>query len=81
VSVYSATFDIYSPSNVYIDLLIALLPARLYHWGVERAMSAPVILVNTINNDYGQRDAVEEAAMERDLEQASRPVAWERAVA
>jgi hypothetical protein len=25
-------------------------------------MSAPVILVNTINNEYGQRDAVEEAA-------------------
>jgi hypothetical protein len=98
-------------------------------------MSAPVILVNTINNEYGQRDAVEEAAtralagrhgnwsvslmelldndvhwrvvvqgpddlrrvwtfkgdeqqpaivratIERDLEQASLPVAWERAVA
>jgi hypothetical protein len=98
-------------------------------------MSAPVILVNTINNEYGQRDAVEEAAthaltgrngkwsislvevrdgdahwrvmvqgpddlrrawtfkgaeqepaivratMERDLEQASLPVGWERAVA
>ena len=98
-------------------------------------MSAPVILVNTINNEYGQRDAVEEAAtralsgrngnwslslielrdsdaqwrvmvqgpddlqrawtfkgdeqepaivratMERDLEQASLPGEWERAVA
>ena len=28
----------------------------------EERMSAPVILVNTINNEYGQRDAVEEAA-------------------
>ncbi len=98
-------------------------------------MSAPAILVNTINNEFGQRDAVEEAAtralagrngnwsislmelrdndgqwrvmvqgpdglrrswtfkgdeqepaivratIERDLEQASLPASWERAVA
>jgi hypothetical protein len=43
-------------------------------------MSVPAILVNTINDDYGQRDAVEEAAT-RAIEQASLPAGWERAVA